>query len=99
MRPGLGLGQVAVVMKNLMNRLGFKKYYVQGGDWGAGIVSAMSTLYPEEILGHHSNMAGVWVKSYFILLVVLMLQMVETVLEISTSLGTACSGTTSYMYQ
>ncbi|XP_026315905.1 juvenile hormone epoxide hydrolase-like [Hyposmocoma kahamanoa] len=56
-RPGLGVAQAAVIMKNLMNRLGFNKYYVQGGDWGAAIVSALSTLYPEEVLGHHSNMA------------------------------------------
>nr|ABD85119.1 juvenile hormone epoxide hydrolase [Spodoptera exigua] len=55
-RPGLGMPQVAVIFRNLMNRLGHKKYYVQGGDWGAGIVSTMSTLFPEDILGHHSNM-------------------------------------------
>lgn len=54
-RPGLGVAQSAVIMKNLMNRLGFKKYYVQGGDWGAAIVSTMAKFYPDEILGHHSN--------------------------------------------
>ncbi|XP_049881303.1 juvenile hormone epoxide hydrolase-like [Pectinophora gossypiella] len=55
-RPGLGATQVAVVMRNLMHRLGFKKFYVQGGDWGAAIASAMATVFPDEILGHHSNM-------------------------------------------
>ncbi|CAH0598395.1 unnamed protein product [Chrysodeixis includens] len=55
-RPGLGMPEVAVIFKNLMNRLGFEKFYVQGGDWGAGIASAISTLYPDVILGHHSNM-------------------------------------------
>ncbi|XP_026315904.1 juvenile hormone epoxide hydrolase-like [Hyposmocoma kahamanoa] len=54
-RPGLGVAQAAVIMKSLMNRLGYKKYYVQGGDWGAAIVSAMAKFYPEEVLGHHSN--------------------------------------------
>lgn len=39
-----------------MDRIGFKKYYVQGGDWGSRIVSAMSTLFPENVLGHHSNL-------------------------------------------
>lgn len=62
-RPGLGGAQVAVIMKNLMNRLGLKKYYVQGGDWGALIASAMATFYPDEVLGHHSNMAVVSVIS------------------------------------
>nr|AJR27470.1 juvenile hormone epoxide hydrolase [Mythimna separata] len=55
-RPGLGMPQTAVIFRTLMNRLGHKKFYVQGGDWGAGIVSVMSTIFPEDILGHHSNM-------------------------------------------
>lgn len=54
-RPGLGLPQVAIIFNNLMNRLGHKNYYVQGGDWGASIASVMSTLFPDNILGHHSN--------------------------------------------
>ncbi|XP_063834326.1 juvenile hormone epoxide hydrolase-like [Ostrinia nubilalis] len=55
-RPGLGVPQTAVIFKNLMNRLGHKKFYVQGGDWGAAVASSLSTLFPEDILGHHSNM-------------------------------------------
>ncbi|CAB3226255.1 unnamed protein product [Arctia plantaginis] len=55
-RPGLSLPHVAVIFRNLMNRLGYKKFYVQGGDWGAAIAATMSTLFPEDILGHHSNM-------------------------------------------
>ncbi|XP_075985879.1 uncharacterized protein LOC142983004 [Anticarsia gemmatalis] len=55
-RPGLGLPQVSVIFKNLMNRLGHKKFYVQGGDWGAAIASVMSTIFPDDVLGHHSNM-------------------------------------------
>lgn len=46
-KPGLGPAQVAVVMKNLMDRLGFKKFYAQGGDWGALIVSHLGTLFPK----------------------------------------------------
>lgn len=42
-----------------MERIGFKKYYVQGGDWGALIISAMATLFPENILGQHSNMCAI----------------------------------------
>ncbi|GBP32297.1 Juvenile hormone epoxide hydrolase [Eumeta japonica] len=55
-RPGLATPQIAVIMRNLMRRLGHKKFYVQGGDWGSVIVSNMATLFPEDILGHHTNM-------------------------------------------
>ncbi|GBP32301.1 Juvenile hormone epoxide hydrolase [Eumeta japonica] len=55
-RPGLATPQMAVIMRNLMRRLGHKKFYVQGGDWGSIIVSNMATLFPEDILGHHTNM-------------------------------------------
>lgn len=58
-KPGLGVPQAAVIFKNLMKRLGFEKYYVQGGDWGAMIVSTMATLYTDQILGVHSNMCAV----------------------------------------
>jgi juvenile hormone epoxide hydrolase len=58
-RPGLGAVQVAVVFKNFMNKLGFEKYYIQGGDWGAIIVQHMATLYPRQVLGVHSNMCTV----------------------------------------
>ncbi|XP_063372935.1 juvenile hormone epoxide hydrolase-like [Cydia amplana] len=57
-RPGLGAAEMAVVMRNLMHRLGFNKYYIQGGDWGSLIASCMATLFPGEILGHHTNMGA-----------------------------------------
>lgn len=47
---------MAVIFKNLMENLGFHKYYIQGGDWGAIIVSHMAVLYPDRVLGVHSNM-------------------------------------------
>ena len=33
-----------------MNRLGFTRYYVQGGDWGAIIGTAMATLFPQRFI-------------------------------------------------
>ncbi|CAH0714810.1 unnamed protein product, partial [Brenthis ino] len=54
-RPGLGVAQVGVIFRNLMKKLGHKKYYIQGGDWGAAIAGNMVTLFPSEILGYHSN--------------------------------------------
>lgn len=73
-RAGLGASQIAVIFKNLMQRLKFDKFYVQGGDWGAVIASDMSAIFPEKIIGLHSNMCTakglktlVWtlVGSYF----------------------------------
>lgn len=55
-KPGLSATQMAVVLKNLMKRLGFEKYYVQGGDWGGVIAAIMAAIYPEIVLGLHSNM-------------------------------------------
>ncbi|XP_044760197.1 juvenile hormone epoxide hydrolase 1-like [Coccinella septempunctata] len=54
-RPGLGAAQMAVIFKNLMNRLNIQKYYVQGGDWGSMIVNYMAVLYPQQVIGMHSN--------------------------------------------
>lgn len=54
-RPGLGAPQIGVVMRNLMHRLGYKKFYVQGGDWGGIIGSTMATIFPKEVLGLHTN--------------------------------------------
>lgn len=58
-KPGLGVAHMAVIFKNLMIRLGYEKYYLQGGDWGGVITSIMAALYPEHVLGLHSNMCVV----------------------------------------
>lgn len=55
-RKGLNPFHVAVIFKNLMEKLGFKKYFIQGGDWGSVIISHMAILFPEKLLGIHSNM-------------------------------------------
>ncbi|XP_043590093.1 juvenile hormone epoxide hydrolase 1-like [Bombus pyrosoma] len=58
-RPGMATSQMAVVFKNLMHRLGFEKFYVQGGDWGSLISANMAALFPEKITGLHTNMCVV----------------------------------------
>uniref|UniRef100_A0AAG5DUK4 Epoxide hydrolase n=1 Tax=Anopheles atroparvus TaxID=41427 RepID=A0AAG5DUK4_ANOAO len=55
-RPGLSESKVAVVMKNLMARLGYKRFYIQGGDWGAIVGNLMAILFEKDILGIHLNM-------------------------------------------
>ncbi|CAD7077453.1 unnamed protein product [Hermetia illucens] len=57
-KPGFGIAEIAVVFRNLMFRLGYKKFFVQGGDWGSFIGSNIATLFPEAVLGYHSNMCG-----------------------------------------
>ncbi|KYM76127.1 UPF0663 transmembrane protein C17orf28 like protein [Atta colombica] len=54
--PELSTIQMSVVLKNLMLRLGHDKYYVQGGDWGSSVIHTMSCLYPQHVLGLHSNL-------------------------------------------
>ncbi|KAI5630695.1 juvenile hormone epoxide hydrolase [Phthorimaea operculella] len=46
---------MAVIMRNLMHRLGHKQYYLQGGDAGATIGKILITMFPEEVLGYHTN--------------------------------------------
>ena len=58
-RPGMATTQMAVVFKNLMHRLGFEKFYVQGGDWGALISANMAVLFPEKVTGLHANMCTI----------------------------------------
>ncbi|XP_049279606.1 juvenile hormone epoxide hydrolase 1-like [Anopheles funestus] len=55
-KPGLSASKVAVIMKNLMARLGYRRFYIQGGDWGAIIGNLMAVLFEKDILGVHLNM-------------------------------------------
>ncbi|XP_037917415.1 juvenile hormone epoxide hydrolase 1-like isoform X1 [Hermetia illucens] len=57
-KPGLGTAEVAVIFRNLMFRLGYKKFFIQGGDWGSLIGANIATLFPDAVLGYHSNMCG-----------------------------------------
>ncbi|CAH2084702.1 unnamed protein product [Euphydryas editha] len=55
-KPGLNPVQIGIVMRNLMKRLGYDKFYIQAGDWGSQTASHMCTIFPDEILGFHTNM-------------------------------------------
>ncbi|KAL3268717.1 hypothetical protein HHI36_007819 [Cryptolaemus montrouzieri] len=54
--PGLGVAQIGVILKNLMNRLGFQKFYLQGGDLGALVNHAIAANFEDSVLGLHLNM-------------------------------------------
>ncbi|XP_067629980.1 juvenile hormone epoxide hydrolase 1-like [Eurosta solidaginis] len=55
-RTGFNAAQMAIVMRNLMLRVGFDKFLVQGGDWGSIIGSDLATLFSENVLGLHCNL-------------------------------------------
>lgn len=54
-KPGFGPVEISVVLRNLMIRLGHERFMVQGGDWGSLIGSNIATLFPENVIGYHSN--------------------------------------------
>jgi pimeloyl-ACP methyl ester carboxylesterase len=47
---------VARAWAELMKRLGYTRYFAQGGDWGAPISSAMARQAPAGLLGIHLNL-------------------------------------------
>ncbi|ALC42557.1 Jheh1 [Drosophila busckii] len=57
-RTGMGPAQVAIMLRNLMLRLGYNKFFIQGGDWGSILGSHIATLFPQNVLGYHSNMCN-----------------------------------------
>jgi pimeloyl-ACP methyl ester carboxylesterase len=56
--PGWDPERIARAWVVLMNRLGYKKFVAQGGDWGALITDLMGVLAPPELLAIHTNMPG-----------------------------------------
>jgi len=55
-KPGFNAYECARVFNTLMNRLGYEKYIVHGGDWGSMISTCIATLFPENVKGIHINM-------------------------------------------
>lgn len=52
---GVSFHDHATVNHHLMLRLGYKKYIVQGGDWGASVTRSLALLYPEHVQAIHVN--------------------------------------------
>ncbi|WP_460850091.1 alpha/beta fold hydrolase, partial [Phytohabitans suffuscus] len=53
---GWDTGRVAGAWKELMRRLGYERYAVQGGDWGMPISLRLGLADPEHVVGVHLNM-------------------------------------------
>jgi microsomal epoxide hydrolase len=53
--PGWSPERMADMLAALMERLGYDRYGVQGGDWGGIIGRSLAGNYPEHVIGLHSN--------------------------------------------
>ncbi len=53
--PGAHPGYIAERMHMLMSDLGYARYGVQGGDWGAHIGARLARAHPEAVVGLHLN--------------------------------------------
>src|SRR3954452_2430160 len=54
-----GIEEIADVMAELMPALGYPRFAVQGGDWGAFIAARMGCVHAEKLLGIHVNLLAV----------------------------------------
>jgi pimeloyl-ACP methyl ester carboxylesterase len=55
---GMHPGAIASRLHALMGELGYERYGVQGGDWGAITGTALALQQPEAVLGLHLNFVG-----------------------------------------
>lgn len=54
-KTGFRPPDVATVLRNRMLRLGHTRFLIQGEDWGSLLGSDIATLYPDNVIGYHSN--------------------------------------------
>jgi pimeloyl-ACP methyl ester carboxylesterase len=56
---GWGVLRMAKALNVLMDRLGYPKYGIQGGDWGAAVALEMARQAPTHVIGLHLNLINV----------------------------------------
>lgn len=59
-KTGWNIPRIAECWITLMKRLGYTEFVAQGGDWGAGVTTAIGEIKPPECLGIHLNMPLVY---------------------------------------
>jgi len=52
---GMSNERIAELCAELMTALGYERFFVQGGDWGAGIGTWLARKFPERVRGLHLN--------------------------------------------
>ena len=55
-QPGFNPEKIAHILAALMEKIGYQRYAIAGGDWGAIINRHLANHYPERLIGLHSNM-------------------------------------------
>jgi epoxide hydrolase len=55
--PGWGSRRIASALAKLMRRLGYQRYGVQGGDFGAFVAPDLGRVDPDRVIGVHVNAA------------------------------------------
>jgi pimeloyl-ACP methyl ester carboxylesterase len=55
-QPRFGVEEIADCFAELMTQLGYERFAVQGGDWGAFIGSRLAAVYPARVIGLHLNL-------------------------------------------
>ena len=55
-RPGIGIEWIGRAWAELMRRLGYERWFAQGGDWGAIVTTAMGVQAPPGLAAIHLNM-------------------------------------------
>jgi pimeloyl-ACP methyl ester carboxylesterase len=54
-RPGMNVFRIAALWAALMAELGYTRFAAQGGDFGAGVSTALALRHPDRLLGIHLN--------------------------------------------
>ena len=54
--PGYSPERIALILAQLMQKLGYERYAIAGGDWGAIINRHLANHFPDRLIGLHSNM-------------------------------------------
>ena len=57
-KPGMTPQRIAAVFAALMERLGYARYLIQGGDWGSLIGTEMARQFPDRVIGLHLNLVN-----------------------------------------
>jgi epoxide hydrolase len=58
-RSGWGVDRIADAWDEVMTRLGYFSYGAQGGDWGAGVTTAIGIRHADHTVGIHLNLVTV----------------------------------------
>ena len=56
-RPGVNFWETADLWVELMNGLGYRRFFAHGGDWGSLITSQLGHRYPQQVIAIHQTSA------------------------------------------